>query len=407
MICTRVIGHTRQSASNYLYFSSISQPTTTPPIPLRHLKPTQADNMYDLSSIALPLVLLLVPLLALPRLAGWVRSNKSTLLRRLTRRPSDTSEIVSLRVYPIKSCRGFEIPKTTLHMTGLDLDRRWMLVDATTNVFITIRQIPQMTLITTSLSADGEMLVIEFKESKAMGVRGGGEIRIPLRPTPSWLEQNTTLSQVNIWNTLTDGHIYGPDVNGPFSRFLGKDVCLVYKGPTPRVCRGNGDPRILGRTPSVNFPDVLPVQIASLTSIAELNSRLTAQGEQPISIEQFRPNIIVKGNKPWTEDSWKVVRISSLKAGEQQTVAGSRPLDLDVVARCARCQVPNVNPDTAVKHPKQPWDTLVGYRRVDEGIKHKPCFGMLCVPRAEGEVEVGMKFEVLEETNKHRYMKGF
>lgn len=52
-------------------------------------------------------------------------------------------------------------------------------------------------------------------------------------------------------------------------------------------------------------------------------------------------------------------------------------LDLDVVARCARCQVPNVDPETADKDEHEPWDTLVSYRRIDEGMKWKPCFGML------------------------------
>ena len=46
------------------------------------------------------------------------------------------------------------------------------------------------------------------------------------------------------------------------------------------------------------------------------------------------------------------------------------------------------------------------YRRIDEGFKFKPAFGMLCVPRAEGYVEAGMVFEVVEVTKEHRYMKG-
>lgn len=85
----------------------------------------------------------------------------------------------------------------------------------------------------------------------------------------------------------------------------------------------------------------------------------------------------------------------------------SNSLDIDVQARCARCQVPNVNPETAEKHAKEPWDTLVSYRRVDEGIKFKPCFGMLSVPRNEGEIAVGMRFEVTELTEDHYYTKGF
>jgi uncharacterized protein YcbX len=109
---------------------------------------------------------------------------------------------------------------------------------------------------------------------------------------------------------------------------------------------------------------------------------------------------------PWVEDSWKTVRIVRSAAGNDVSSA-LMPLDLDVVARCARCQVPNVDPETADKHKKQPWDTLISYRRVDEGIRWKPCFGMLGAPRDEGLIEVGMKLEVLEETNEHRYITGF
>lgn len=71
----------------------------------------------------------------------------------------------------------------------------------------------------------------------------------------------------------------------------------------------------------------------------------------------------------------------------------------------ARCSVPNVNPETAVKHKKQPWDTLVSYRRIDSGLRAKPVFGMLCVPRDEGQVKVGMKLQVLETTENHKYLK--
>ncbi|KNG81311.1 MOSC domain protein [Aspergillus nomiae NRRL 13137] len=339
-------------------------------------------------TIATVLTLLTIPLLY-PQIPNWL---KTKVLPNTQKKKHPSSEITCLRVYPIKSCRGLSLEKTTLHMEGLDLDRRWMLIDANTHDFLTIRQIPQMTLINTALSADSQFLVVTFT-----GV-ADKEVRVPLRPDTAWLDAHTTLGQVKIWDIDTDAYIYGPEVNGPFSAFLGRDVCLVYKGPTPRVMRGNGDPRLLGRTQSVNFPDVHPVLVASEASIAELNSRLAEKGVDPIGVERFRANVIVKGGEPWVEDEWKVVRIAD---------GAGKVLEFDVLARCARCQVPNVDPDTAEKHKTQPWDTLMSYRRVDEGMKYKPCFGMLCAPRGEGALEVGMRFDVLEVTNEHRYIKGF
>ncbi len=38
------------------------------------------------------------------------------------------TQVVSLRVYPIKSCRGFEVDHTRLKKSGLLLDRNWMFV---------------------------------------------------------------------------------------------------------------------------------------------------------------------------------------------------------------------------------------------------------------------------------------
>lgn len=362
------------------------------------------------SILVLGLVLLL-PLLLIPQFKGWIKTSQSAgiLSRlRLWRRPTQSSEIVSLRVYPIKSCRGFEVHHSAIKEHGLDLDRRWMLVDAETNSFLTIRQIPNMTLIGTALSADGEDLIITIPTANA---NSGAEdpavqtVRIPAHPSPDWLAANTSVAPVTIWRKDTDGYVYKDSVNSPFSAFLGRPVALVYKGPTPRVMGGNGAPHLLGRVQSVGFPDVFPVLIASEASLAELNARLGQAGVDPITVERFRPNIIIRGETPWSEDSWKLVRISNAaKSGSEKAAAS---LDLDIVARCARCQVPNVDPDTAVQHKKQPWDTLVSYRRIDEGIKYKPCFGMLSAPRGEGVVEVGMRLEVLEETTEHRYVTGF
>ncbi|KAJ5214940.1 MOSC N-terminal beta barrel [Penicillium chermesinum] len=348
-----------------------------------------------------------------PRTQGWTsKTSAYNLLPRLRlwQRPKQSSEIIALRMYPIKSCRGFEVQRTTLKEHGLDLDRRWMLVDAKTHEFLTIRQIQDMTRIQTGLSDDGEELIITIPNTEGGLAQAPFQtIRIPSHPSPEWLAAHTTIAAVRIWDNDTDGYIYNDEVNAPFSAFLGRPVALAYKGPTPRVLKGNGHPKLLGRTQTTGFPDVFPILIASDASLAELNSRLNQQGEDPITVERFRPNIVVRGQTPWSEDSWKVVRITSGPVSKDAEEPRSKPisLDLDIVARCARCQVPNVDPDSAVKHKKQPWNTLMSYRRIDEGIKYKPCFGMLSAPRNEGSIEVGMRLEVLEETTEHRYITGF
>lgn len=350
------------------------------------------DNL-EFTKTGLYIYLLAFLLFILPLMIFALEYLGGTLAARLDRSPPlpPPTVVKEIRVYPIKSCRGFTVQKTKLLKTGLDLDRNWMFVDAATMKFLTIRQISNMTLIDTAINEDDE-LEVSIRNQKDV------HFAIPAHPTKKWLQENTTLNpECEIWGQKVDAYVYPEEMTKPFSKFFDKDVRLVFKGPTPRLLKGNAAPEVLGRTETTKFADLMPVQVSNQKSIDELNSRLKAADESPISIERFRPNIVVNGDEPWYEDSWKTVRINT---GEKGSVT------LDVAARCARCQVPNVDPDTAVKHKKQPWNMLMKYRRIDKGITFKPCFGMLCCPREEGEVKVGMEFEILKVTDKHLYIQG-
>ncbi|KAI7467011.1 MOSC-domain-containing protein [Hortaea werneckii] len=326
------------------------------------------------------------------------------------------TEIVSLRVYPIKSCRGFEIDGTRLRPSGLTLDRNWMFISQSDRKFLTIRSDPSMTLIDTAVtestakSNKGEQLLTISIRNNDKPEEKRQSVAVPAFPTKAWLESNTTLSKVEIWEQETDAWEYGPEINAPFTAFFGKEVALVYKGPTNRLCRVNGSKELYGAETPHHFADVMSLQIASEASLADLNRRLaSAQASndkpafEPLTIERFRPNIIVRGrpSHPWEEDTWKRIRITTILPSEEALYK----IDLDAVARCARCQVPNVDPDTAEKHPRQPWEELMRFRRVDKGgaARWKPCFGMLCIPKNGGKVAVGGKVEVLETTGKHLY----
>ncbi|OQO02122.1 hypothetical protein B0A48_11674 [Cryoendolithus antarcticus] len=323
---------------------------------------------------------------------------------KVVHRPGDPpipppTEIVSLRIYPIKSCRGFEVDATRLRKTGLLLDRNWMFISKSDRNFMTIRSNPSMTLIDTAVITEGGEQVLE------VSVHGTtGRVVIPAFPSKEWLDANTKLSTVEIWEEETDAYEYGDDINKIFSDFFGQEVALVYKGPQARNININGREDLYGKAQNHHFADVMSLQVASEASMKDLNKRLKSiPGADQLTIERFRPNIIVKGRDdyPWEEDTWKRIRISTTLEDEEAIYV----IDLDVVARCARCQVPNVNPDTAAKHEKQPWNELMKFRRVDQGgpAKYKPCFGMMCVPKNEGKVAVGGTLEVLETTDKHLY----
>ena len=270
------------------------------------------------------------------------------------------TEVVSLRVYPIKSCRGIEVKSTRLRKSGLTLDRNWMFITKSDRKFMTIRGDASMTLIDTALVQDEktkeQMLEVSIHGTDA-------RVLVPAFPTKEWLEQNTTLGTVEIWEKETDAWEYGDHINKVFDDYFNKPVALVYKGPTDRMVAVNGSKELYGKETPHHFADVMSLQVASEASIKDLNRRLADKGNAPsdLTIERFRPNIIVRGrdDHPWEEDTWKRIRIVTTIHDEQAIYK----LDLDTVARCARCQVPNVNPDTAEKHAKEPWDELMKFRR--------------------------------------------
>ncbi|MFX9847502.1 MOSC domain-containing protein [Acinetobacter baumannii] len=55
--------------------------------------------------------------------------------------------------------------------------------------------------------------------------------------------------------------------------------------------------------------------------------------KEPVSVNRFRPNIVVDGCEPFSEDLWKEIRINNL------TFQG--------VKLCSRCKVPSINQETA------------------------------------------------------------
>ncbi|KAH9827174.1 MOSC N-terminal beta barrel domain, partial [Teratosphaeria destructans] len=179
------------------------------------------------------------------------------------------TEIVALRVYPIKSCRGFEVDSSRLRKTGLTLDRNWMLVDADRK-FLTIRSDPLMTLIDTAL-VDGP----EGEQMLEVTIHGtDARITVPAHPSQQWLQAHTTLTRVEIWEHETDAWQYGAAINQIFRDYFQKPVALVYKGPAQRLNAVNGRPALYGHAVPHHFADVVSLQIASQASLHDLDRRL-------------------------------------------------------------------------------------------------------------------------------------
>jgi uncharacterized protein len=117
----------------------------------------------------------------------------------------------------------------------------------------------------------------------------------------------------------------------------------------------------------VGFADGFPFLLLSEASLADLNARLSV----PISMQRFRPNIVVSGTTPFGEDTWKIIRIGGI--------------EFHVVKPCARCVVTTIDQQSGVQG-KEPLRTLATYRHVrGKGV----LFGQNLVHSNEGSISVG------------------
>ncbi|KAK7070090.1 Mitochondrial amidoxime reducing component 2 [Halocaridina rubra] len=131
------------------------------------------------------------------------------------------------------------------------------------------------------------------------------------------------------------------------------------------------------------------------SSLDDLNERL----KDPISMANFRPNIVVKGPPAYDEDDWIFVKIG------------------DVILRrlkpCERCVVTTINPDSGKRHPEnEPLTTMKGYRVMTDppvlakAWAAKPIFGITMGIDSTGKISVGDKV-FIARASVHPHLKGF
>jgi len=86
------------------------------------------------------------------------------------------ANIASLHVYPVKSCRGIDLDTARVTATGLEWDRRWMVVDARDR-FVTQRTRPGLAKITTAIAAGRLRLSVDGRPPLDVDAEAGGPVR--------------------------------------------------------------------------------------------------------------------------------------------------------------------------------------------------------------------------------------
>ncbi len=265
--------------------------------------------------------------------------------------------IEQLWVYPVKSCAGVRLDEVELTDTGLLYDRAWMVVDAQ-GEFVSQRELPRMALIQPS-----------FKMGQLV-LRAPGMLALHLQ-----LDAVEGPARVRVWDDEVQAWDMGDLAAQWFSDFLGPGAPASLKQLRlarfdPEVKRPSDPKWTGGREAGTQFADGFALLVTSTASLDELNERLVAGGHAKVDQRRVRPNIVLGGLQAHDEDRVGALRIDT----------GGGSAVIEPVKPCARCPIPDVNPDTAETGTAVN-DTLRAYR---------------ADPRVNGGLTFGMNAIVLE-----------
>ncbi len=243
-------------------------------------------------------------------------------------------ELTGIFVYPIKAMGGIALNSAKIEERGIRFDRRWMLIDDQ-NRFICQRQ-----------KADLALFKIEIQEDQLEVYWKGESITIPYIEKAYTQETIATVWDDEVKKVL----IASEEINEWFSKHLEISCRLVFQGVNAKRLTS----RKYAPSQEVSFADGYPFLIISEESLEFLNKKLP----QPVEMNRFRANFIVKGLDPHGEDDYHDIQIG------QVHFTGVKP--------CARCSVVTIN-QSNIEKSKEPLFTLSTYRKVGKKVLFGQC----------------------------------
>lgn len=220
----------------------------------------------------------------------------------------------SLHFYPVKSCRGISPIIAMVGSRGLIGDREWLVTDPK-GYFITQRTHPRLSQVQAQPLTEGRLRLTH-----------------PLHPSVIVNAARNSLGDsqitriVRVWDREIEALSAGPIAAKFFSEILETPAELVAAQPD-----------------AANFSDGYPLLITSVSSLAELSSRL--QNEIPMA--RFRPNIVLEGVDAFEEDQISTVQIGAAT--------------FNLVKPCTRCIITSLDQETGVQGVN-PLNVLRSYR---------------------------------------------
>jgi len=265
--------------------------------------------------------------------------------------------LTDIYIYPIKSVKAISQPAALVEQQGLKFDRRYMLIDLD-GKFITGRTHPVLTQID-----------VQFSQNKLL-------LNTPNMPQLTIDPEKFSTKQLNaeIWSDEVNALHCHQDYDNWFCEYIKQPCQLVFFSDDSLRCVKN-------RNTPVAFADGYPLLLINQTSVDLLNRKL----QSPVSALHFRPNIVIKGDVPFIEDSWSRIKIGDV--------------EFEVSKPCSRCLFTNVDPKTGVATENEPLATLAQFRYHQGDID----FGQNLIPLSSGMIRAGDEVQVLATQKPIKY----
>ncbi|MFE5601588.1 MOSC domain-containing protein [Streptomyces coelicoflavus] len=259
--------------------------------------------------------------------------------------------VVDLICYPVKGCAGTSMSDALLTPAGLAHDRSFMVVSED-GIFRTQRRHPRLALIRPAISTDGTRLTLDAS-CGADGTGRFGTLRLDVTTS-------APRRDVDLFGTALQGIDQGDEAAVWLSEFLGTPSRLVRVPP-------DHDRIADGVTPGPSgYADSSAVHLLSRASLALLNQRMAERGAPTLSMNRFRPNIVVDSDEG--HDSGSGSHRAALPHAEDRarriSIGGA---ELGYAKLAVRCAVTLVEQEAGARRGPEPLRTLASYRRAASG----------------------------------------
>ena len=250
-------------------------------------------------------------------------------------------------LYPVKSCKAFEVKSWPMGPRGLLYDRKWMIVNES-GLCLSLKQEPNLYNIRPRICLENKVLILECEDMNSLTLPLDYDISD--NPVVS-----TSICQSRVCGDKVNAIDCGDEASLWLTKVLGRSVRLIMQRDdskrSSRIKSSNDQQH------SLSLANTGQILLISSTSASVLHNFLQAKTKQQSTItsistvdslcDRFRANLIIQGSQPFDEDTWKSIMI--------------RQCLLTITNPCTRCHIICIDPNNKMVN-KDPLKALMELR---------------------------------------------